>query len=219
VVSEGHAISWAPGTIEEFFAGFVKATYSQLARPVDTPRWFESARLLQIVAGEGVDFKPHLESVPIRVWTARLDDIAALGFNLLYLLPIWKWQDKLPYAVTDHFEIDPSVGTRDEVREFVNAAHAIGLKVIFDFIPQGIGDHNSQWIEKHPDWLVRDARDQPFGSHGWGPKPGAPPMGHTYSFGLGPRGCARLDGRVGVVERARVRYRRLSHRRPALERT
>jgi cyclomaltodextrinase / maltogenic alpha-amylase / neopullulanase len=63
--------------------------------------------------------------------TARLDSLAALGVNTLWLSPITDAPaDDFGYAVTDHFRVRPSFGTDDALRDLVQAAHARGLRVI-----------------------------------------------------------------------------------------
>ena len=140
-----------------------------LASATDVPTWLEEARIFQIA--------PY----PLCDWTPRLSELRDMGFTLIYLCPVQagRW-----YVVYDHFGINPEVGTPKELRSFVDRAHDLGLRVMFDFIPQGVGDA-SLFIEQHPDWLVRDALGRTFRSHGWGPRAGAPNNGHTLSLDWG----------------------------------
>ena len=196
VVSDGHAILFSHGSFEEHLALFRKLAYAQTSQHGGAPpQWFHEARLLQIVPQTGASWTPHLDGAPIALWTERLDHIQQLGFNLIYLLPVWQCHEGMGYALTDHFQINPAVGTAAQLKTFVSQAHARGMKVLFDFIPQGIGDGAEAFIAAHPDWLVRDELGRPFGSHGWGPKPGQPPCGHTYSLDWG-----RADVRRFMVE-------------------
>jgi hypothetical protein len=173
VVSQGLCVMLSEGSLLDHLAKFRQAAYEgAMDSAEDVPPWLAQARLLQI------------DPYPISKWTARLDEVARLGFNVLYLMPVWANQEGHPYAIHDHYAIDPSVGSVDDLQEFVRQAHRLNLKVLFDFIPQGVGD-SSSFIERHPDWLVRDDQGRPFGSHGWGPKPGEPPNGHTYSLDWG----------------------------------
>ncbi len=186
VISDGHAIMLTNGTLEEHLAQFRDIAYGGHGEHVsDTPQWLQEARLLQIVLHPGASWTPNLDGAPIAVWTQRLDQIQQLGFNLVYLLPFWACHEGMGYALTDHYAINPAVGTAQELKTFVREAHARGLKVLFDFIPQGIGDGADDFLAAHPEWLVRDELGRPFGSHGWGPKPGQPPVGHTYSLDWG----------------------------------
>ena len=172
LTSSEHGMLLTTGTFEEHLATFRRCAYgTRLASSGDTPEWLADAILLQI------------DPRPVSAWLERLPEIARLGFNLIYLMPVWSNQGNY-YALTDHYAIDPRVGTETELREFVTAAHAHGLRVIFDFLPQGIGVL-SPFIQEHPDWLVRDEIGRPFASHGWGPRLGAPAIEGTYSLDWG----------------------------------
>lgn len=75
--------------------------------------------------------------------TARLDEIAALGVTVLWLAPVTEApEDDFGYAVTDHFALRPSMGTEQEFRALVDGAHARGLKVIIDFVPNHASDRH-----------------------------------------------------------------------------
>jgi len=170
VESEGFCLLGTKGTLETHLAEFRKICYGEdLKAAGDTPDWVDDIRLFQIA--------PY----PLAPWFDRLKELREMGFNLLYLTPVWKgrW-----YVLDDHFQIQHQVGTAEELKQFVAQAHACGIRVIFDLIPQGCGGDNPI-VRDHPDWLVRDELSRPFGSHGWGPRPGAPYDGHTYSMDWG----------------------------------
>jgi len=109
------------------------------------------------------DFSPsgNLQGV-----TAGLDRIQAAGADVIWLMPIQplgvlRRKDPLgsPYSLRDYRAIDPAYGTADDFRALVRAAHARGMKVILDWVP----DHTSwdaAWITEHPDWYVRNARGE-----------------------------------------------------------
>ncbi|RJR39533.1 MAG: alpha-amylase [Desulfobacteraceae bacterium] len=73
----------------------------------------------------------------LRDVTANLDRLQELGVDILWLSPINATDDPsdISYAVTDHFAIRSDFGTIEELRELVKEAHARGLKVIMDFVP------------------------------------------------------------------------------------
>lgn len=76
--------------------------------------------------------------------TASLDYIKSLGFNAIWLTPIFysaplvaqdEWADRLDatgYFASNYFAIDPRFGTLEQARELVNQAHARGMYVLFD---------------------------------------------------------------------------------------
>ena len=110
---------------------------------------------------------------------ARLGEIAALGFDVVYLVPIHpigrvnrKGRDNAvtaapgdpgsPYAIGSaeggHRAVNPELGTLDDFRRFVAAAAAQGLEVALDFAIQCAPDH--PWVLEHKDWF----RFRPDGS-------------------------------------------------------
>lgn len=71
----------------------------------------------------------------LRIMSAFLPRIKALGADYVWLSPIFSspWKNH-GYDISDYYSIDPRFGTLDDFREFVNAAHAMGLKVITDLV-------------------------------------------------------------------------------------
>jgi glycosidase len=84
-----------------------------------------------------------------------LKRVSELGASVLYLGPIAKRSETphaSPYNIADYSAIDPQYGNGQDLRDFVSAAHKLGLKVMLDIIyyhtaPDGV-------MMKHPDWLV-----------------------------------------------------------------
>lgn len=68
--------------------------------------------------------------------TARLDALQELGINALWLAPV---NSSPPgdygYAVTDYFALRDRLGTEDDFRQMVQAAHQRGIRVLMDFVP------------------------------------------------------------------------------------
>ncbi|MGH2613769.1 MAG: alpha-amylase family glycosyl hydrolase, partial [Thermomicrobiales bacterium] len=68
--------------------------------------------------------------------TARLDDLRDLGVTALWLAPITRTiPDDFGYAVTDYFDVRPEYGSKDDFERLVAAAHARGIRVLMDFVP------------------------------------------------------------------------------------
>ena len=83
--------------------------------------------------------------------TSRIDYIQDLGTTAIWLTPSFKnkaVQDNAGfpsagyhgYWVTDFTQIDPHLGTNDDLRALVDAAHARGMKVYFDIITNHTAD-------------------------------------------------------------------------------
>lgn len=75
----------------------------------------------------------------LRGITENLDYIAGLGFNCIYLNPIFTAGEYHRYDTLDYFHISPSLGTDDDFRELVEQAHNLGLRVVID----GVFNHCS----------------------------------------------------------------------------
>ena len=105
---------------------------------------------------------------------ARLPEIAALGFDVLYLTPIHpigeinrKGRNNSlraepgdpgsPYAIGSkeggHDAVHPELGTLDDFRRLVAECATHGLEVALDFAIQCAPDH--PWLTAHPEWFKR----------------------------------------------------------------
>ncbi len=88
--------------------------------------------------------------------TAKLDYIKDLGVNTIWLLPFYPSPLRDDgYDIADYTNVNPSYGTMDDFKQFVDKAHALGLKVITELVI----NHTS---DQHP-WFQR-ARNSPKGS-------------------------------------------------------
>jgi len=88
--------------------------------------------------------------------TSKLDYIADLGVSALWLLPFYPSPLKDDgYDIADYCAVNPAYGTLDDFRDFVEAAHARGIRVMVELVI----NHTS---DQHP-WFQR-ARRAPKGS-------------------------------------------------------
>jgi starch synthase (maltosyl-transferring) len=104
----------------------------------------------------------------------RLPDIAAMGFDVLYLTPIHpigrinrKGRNNSltsgpedpgsPYAIGaaegGHDAVHPQLGTLDDFRRLVAACADFGMEIALDFAVQCSPDH--PWLAQHPEWFKR----------------------------------------------------------------
>ena len=89
----------------------------------------------------GLPLKSRLGGT-IRGITENLDYIAELGFNCIYLNPIFTAGEYHRYDTLDYFHISPGLGTDDDFRELVEQAHSLGLRVVID----GVFNHCSWYF-------------------------------------------------------------------------
>ena len=67
--------------------------------------------------------------------TSRLDYLADLGVDVLWLSPVYKSpQDDNGYDISDYQDIDPLFGTLDDMDELLAEAHKRGLKIVMDLV-------------------------------------------------------------------------------------
>lgn len=81
--------------------------------------------------------------------TEKLDYIADMGFNGIWLMPIMPSPSYHKYDVTDYYNVDPQYGSLDDMRTLLSAAHERGIRVIID-LPV---NHSS---DQHP-WFISAA--------------------------------------------------------------
>lgn len=62
----------------------------------------------------------------------NVDYLKELGFNAIYINPIFAAGEYHKYDLLDYFHIDPCFGTNEEFKEMVEVYHQNGLKVIVD---------------------------------------------------------------------------------------
>jgi starch synthase (maltosyl-transferring) len=129
---------------------------------------------------EGVQFDPAGRKPPIsgtlRTAAKRLDAIAAMGFDVVYLPPVHpigfthrKGRNNTliaqpgdpgsPWAIGSpdggHDTIHPELGTFADFDAFVERTRELGMEVALDLALQASPDH--PWVIKHPEWFTTRA--------------------------------------------------------------
>lgn len=100
----------------------------------------------------------------------RLDQIKALGTNVIYLMPVYPVgvlkSVNSPYCIKDFQSVGSEFGTLTDLRNLVDGAHSRGMSVILDWVVnQTSYDH--PWITAHPDWYLKDANGNITGLNGY----------------------------------------------------
>jgi cyclomaltodextrinase / maltogenic alpha-amylase / neopullulanase len=72
--------------------------------------------------------------------TRKLDHLARLGINALYLTPFFKARTNHRYDISDYLQVDPAAGTLDDFHALIDAAHARGIRVVLDAVFNHCGD-------------------------------------------------------------------------------
>ena len=142
--------------------------------------WWQSAVLYQIYPrsfqdsnGDGVGDLPGI--------VARLPYLAELGVDALWLSPIFvSPMADFGYDISDYAGIDPLFGSMHNFDALLKAAHALGLKVLLDFVP----NHTS---DRHP-WFAESRVSRQSAKRDWyiwrdGAPGGGPPNNWLSEFG------------------------------------
>lgn len=122
------------------------APASQAASP-----WWRGAVIYQVYPrsfldtnGDGIGDLPGV--------TARLDHIAALGVDAIWLSPFFTSPMKdFGYDVADYCGVDPIFGTLADFDALVARAHALGLKVMIDQVYAHTSDQHAWFAESRQD--------------------------------------------------------------------
>ncbi len=102
----------------------------------------------------------------------RLDYVAAMGFDVLYLPPIHpigeanrKGRNNTteaepddvgsPWGIADHLAVHPDLGTLDDVHALATACRERGIELALDIAFQCTPDH--PWVTEHPEWFAHRA--------------------------------------------------------------
>jgi alpha-glucosidase len=122
------------------------ATVTQTETPTDAgktdPNWWRSAVTYQIYIrsfadadGDGIGDVNGIRS--------RLAYIAALGVDALWINPWYPSpQADAGYDVADYRDIEPVFGSLDEGMALITEAHAAGLRILLDIVPNHTSDEH-----------------------------------------------------------------------------
>ncbi len=117
--------------------------------------------------------------------TARLDHLAWLGIDAIWLSPITVSPNKdWGYDVADYCDVDPALGTLDDLDELVAEATRRNIRIVLDLVPNHSSDQHPWFVDarssresKYRDWYVWADGDPP------GRADGAFPNNWVSAFG------------------------------------
>ena len=121
----------------------------------DAAPWWRSAVFYQIYPrsfadsdGDGVG---DLEGI-----RSRLDHLAWLGVDAIWICPFYRSpMTDFGYDVVDYCDVDPLFGTLADFDRLLADAHARGIRVIVDWVPNHTSDQHPWFVE------ARSSRDSP----------------------------------------------------------
>ncbi len=87
----------------------------------------------------------------------KVDYIHKLGFNALYLTPIFKSISNHKYDIIDYFEIDRHFGTKEDLKKLVKTLHEKGMKIVLDAVFNHVSELNTMFAD-----VVKKGRQSPY---------------------------------------------------------
>ncbi len=107
--------------------------------PNDPGRFAAADKSAWMAAGK------NFQGGTIKGITSKLDYLQNLGVTALWIGPLWRQRPDLDtyhgYGIQNFLDIDPRFGTRKDLRDLVDAAHARGLYVLLDIIYNHTGNN------------------------------------------------------------------------------
>lgn len=108
---------------------------------------------------------------------SRLDYLQALGISTLWIGPVWRQRADLEtyhgYGIQNFLDVDPRFGTRQELRDLVDAAHERGMYVLLDVIYNHTGNNWFYDLDGVPHAQAPYRFSPPYAIHGWRTADGA----------------------------------------------
>jgi glycosidase len=115
-----------------------------------------------------VNVRQYTPEGTLAAFASHLPRLKKMGVDILWLMPVQpiglknrKGTLGSYYAISDYTAVNPEFGTLDDFRAVVKQAHALGMKVILDWVANHTAwDH--PWTKTHTDWYKLDAKGEIF---------------------------------------------------------
>ena len=122
------------------------------------PEWSYSAVLYELNVRQ---FTPEGTFAAAR---ERLPFLRSVGIDAIWLMPIYpigvegrKGSLGSYYSIRDYKGINEEFGTAADLRDFISAAHSLGMRVLLDWVANHTA-RDARWLEEKPyDWYEREA--------------------------------------------------------------
>jgi len=120
-----------------------------------------------------VNIRQYTPEGSFNAFAAHLPRLKEMGIDILWLMPvtpisITERQGSLGsyYACSSYTDINPEFGSHADFTALVEQAHALGMKLIIDWVANHTGyDHH--WTRSHPEWYIKDKEGNFTERNGW----------------------------------------------------
>ncbi len=120
-----------------------------------------------------VNIRQYTKEGTFIAFAKHLPRVQKMGVQTIWFMPIQpnskfgrKGSLGSYYAVASYTDINPEFGTLADFNATVDQAHALGMKVLIDYVPNHSGaDH--PWLTTHPDFYETDSTGKPTYTADW----------------------------------------------------
>ena len=120
-----------------------------------------------------VNIRQYTKEGTFKAFAKHLPRLQKMGVQTIWFMPIQpiskvdrKGSLGSYYSVASYTEINKEFGTLADFNKVVDQAHALGMKVLIDYVPNHSGaDH--PWLTTHPDFHERDANGKAIYTADW----------------------------------------------------
>ena len=100
----------------------------------------------------------------LRAAEEKLEFLRSMGIDAIWLMPIYPIGEEgrkgslgSYYSIQDYCAVNPEFGTMENFDSFINKAHALGMKVLLDWVANHTA-RDAKWLKTKPaDWYEREA--------------------------------------------------------------
>ena len=121
------------------------------------PEWSYSAVLYEM------NIRQLTPEGTLRAAEEKLEFLRSMGIDAIWLMPIYpigegrKGSLGSYYSIKDYCAVNPEFGTMEDFDSFVAKAHALGMKVLLDWVANHTA-RDAKWLKtKSADWYEREA--------------------------------------------------------------
>jgi 1,4-alpha-glucan branching enzyme len=122
---------------------------------IEHPEWSRDAVIYQL------NTRQFTQEGTFAAAQEHLPRLAEMGVDIVWLMPIHpigavnrKGEMGSPYSVLDYRGVNPDLGSEEDFRAFVDAAHGLGLKVILDWVANHSAWDNP-YTQSNPEWYLK----------------------------------------------------------------
>jgi len=120
-----------------------------------------------------VNIRQYTAEGTFKAFEKHLPRIKDMGIDIVWLMPITpisqlhkKGSLGSYYACSSYTKINPEFGNEADFKDLVDAAQALGMKVIMDWVANHTGSQH-EWMQEHPNWFAQDASGNFTERNGW----------------------------------------------------